>query len=386
MEVRRRHHLRRLTLLLRESPVVALLGARQIGKSTLARQLVAARRGPTTWFDLENPVDLARLADPGLELRPLRGLVVLDEIQRLPEVFPLLRALVDRPRTPARFLVLGSASPELLRQTSETLAGRVAFHELDGFDLREVSDLDRLWLHGAFPRSYLARSSAASRRWRDDFVRTFLERDLAALGSSVPSTTLRRFWTMLAHWHGQLWNGSEFARAFGVAHTTVRRYLDLLTSVFVVRQLQPWHENVAKRQVRAPKVYVADSGILHALLGLNTREALVSHPKVGASWEGFAVRQIIHLLAARSDQCFHWSTYSGAELDLLVVAGRRRYGFEVKRTEAPRLTTSMRSAVETLDLQRLDVVHAGQRLYRLAPRVRALPVAQLSAELRPMRG
>ena len=386
MEVQRRRHLRRLTLLLRESPVVALLGARQIGKSTLARQLVAARRGPTTWFDLENPVDLARLADPGLELRPLRGLVVLDEIQRLPEVFPLLRALVDRPRTPARFLVLGSASPELLRQTSETLAGRVAFHELDGFDLREVSDLDRLWLHGAFPRSCLARSAAASRRWRDDFIRTFLERDLAALGSSVPSTTLRRFWTMLAHWHGQLWNGSEFARAFGVAHTTVRRYLDLLTSVFVVRQLQPWHENVAKRQVRAPKVYVADSGILHALLGLNTREALVSHPKVGASWEGFAVRQIIHLLAARSDQCFHWSTYSGAELDLLVVAGRRRYGFEVKRTEAPRLTTSMRSAVETLDLQRLDVVHAGQRLYRLAPRVRALPVAQLSAELRPMRG
>ena len=386
MEIRRRRHLRRLTLLLRESPVVALLGARQIGKSTLARQLVAARRGPTTWFDLENPVDLARLADPGLELRPLRGLVVLDEIQRLPEVFPLLRALVDRPRTPARFLVLGSASPELLRQTSETLAGRVAFHELDGFDLREVSDLDRLWLHGAFPRSCLARSSAASRRWRDDFVRTFLERDLAALGSSVPSTTLRRFWTMLAHWHGQIWNGSEFARAFGVAHTTVRRHLDLLTSVFVVQQLQPWHENVAKRQVRAPKVYVADSGILHALLGLNTREALVSHPKVGASWEGFAVRQIIQLLEARSDRCFHWSTHSGAELDLLVVAGRRRYGFEVKRTEAPRLTASMRSAVETLDLQRLDVVHAGQRLYKLAPRVRALPAAQLSTELRPLRG
>lgn len=386
MEVRRRRHLRRLTLLLRESPVVALLGARQIGKSTLARQLVAARRGPTTWFDLENPVDLARLVDPGLELRPLRGLVVLDEIQRLPEVFPLLRALVDRPRTPARFLVLGSASPELLRQTSETLAGRVAFHELDGFDLREVSDLDRLWLHGAFPRSCLARSAAASRRWRDDFVRTFLERDLAALGSSVPSTTLRRFWTMLAHWHGQIWNGSEFARAFGVAHTTVRRHLDLLTSVFVVQQLQPWHENVAKRQVRAPKVYVADSGILHALLGLNTREALVSHPKVGASWEGFAVRQIIQLLEARSDRCFHWSTHSGAELDLLVVAGRRRYGFEVKRTEAPRLTASMRSAVETLDLQRLDVVHAGQRLYKLAPRVRALPAAQLSTELRPLRG
>ena len=386
MDVRRGRHLRRLTLLLRESPVVALLGARQIGKSTLARQLVAARRGPTTWFDLENPEDLARLADPGLELRPLRGLVVLDEIQRLPNVFPLLRVLADRPRTPARFLVLGRTSPELLRQTSATLAGRVAFHELDGFDLGEVRDLERLWLRGAFPRSYLARSAAASRRWRDDFIRTFLERDLPGFGSTVAPVTLRRFWTMLAHWHGQLWNGAEFGRAFGVAHTTVRRYLDLLTSVFMVRQLQPWHANVARRQVRSPKVYVGDSGLLHALLGLSTREALVSHPRVGASWEGFVVRQITHLLAARPEQCFHWSTHSGAELDLLVVAGRRRYGFEVKRTEAPRLTASMRSALETLDLQRLDVVHAGCGLYQLAPRVRALPAAQLAAELRPLRG
>ena len=386
MEVARRHHLRRLTLLLRESPVVALLGARQIGKSTLARQLVAARRGPATWFDLENPADLARLADPGLELRPLRGLVVLDEVQRLPDLFPLLRVLADRPRTPARFLVLGSASPELLRQTSETLAGRVAFHQLDGFGLREVDDLDRLWLRGAFPRSYLARSTAASRRWRDDFIRTFLERDLPALGNTVPSTTLRRFWTMLAHWHGQLWNGAEFGRAFGVAHTTVRRYLDLLTSVFVVQQLQPWHENLAKRQVRSPKVYIGDSGLLHALLGLGTREAVVSHPKVGASWEGFVVRQITHLLEAPADRCFHWSTHSGPEVDLLVLAGDRRYGFEVKRTEAPRLTASMRSALEALGLHRLDVVHAGERLYRLAPRVRALPAARLAAELRPLRG
>ena len=386
MDVPRRRHLRRLTLLLRESPVVALLGVRQVGKSTLARQLVAGRRGPTTWFDLENPVDLVRLADPGLELRTLRGLVVLDEIQRLPEMFPVLRVLADRPRTPARFLVLGSASPELLRQTSETLAGRVAFHELGGFDLHEVSDLDRLWLRGGFPRAYLARSEAAGRRWRDDFIRTFLERDLPGLGSTVPPATVRRFWTMLAHWHGQIWNGAEFGRAFGVAHTTVRRHLDLLTSAFVVRQLPPWHANVAKRQVRSPKVYVADSGMLHALLGLTTREALVSHPKVGASWEGFVVRQIIRLLAARPDQCFHWSTYSGAELDLLVTAGNRRCGFEVKRTEAPRLTPSMRSALETLELQRLDVVHAGQRLYRLAPRVRALPAAQLATELRPLPG
>jgi predicted AAA+ superfamily ATPase len=385
MMIPREHHLRRLKLLLREFPVVALLGARQVGKSTLARQLVSTRRGRTTWFDLENPVDQSRLADPGLELRPLRGLVVLDEIHRLPDVFPLLRVLADRPRTPARFLVLGSASPELLRQTSETLAGRVAFHELDGFGLREVEDLERLWLRGGFPLAYLARSDAASRRWRDDFVRTFLERDITDLGSSIPSTTLRRFWTMLAHGHGQLWNGAEFGRAFGVAHTTVRRYLDLLTSVFVVRQLQPWHENISKRQVRAPKVYIGDSGILHALLGLGSRAELHSHPKVGASWEGFVIQQILHLLAARPEQCFHWSTHSGAELDLLVVSGDRRFGFEVKRAEAPRLTPSMRSAQETLGLTRLHVVHAGSSGYRMAPRITALPAARLTEELRPLR-
>jgi len=381
----RKHHLRRLTLLLREFPIVALLGPRQVGKSTLARQLVSTRRGETTWFDLENPVDQSRLTDPGLELRPLRGLVVLDEIHRLPGLFPLLRVLADRPQTPARFLVLGSASPELLRQTSETLAGRVAFHDLDGFGLREVEDLERLWLRGGFPLSYLARSGAASRRWREGFIRTFLERDVPDLGSSIPSATLRRFWTMLAHWHGQLWSGAEFGRAFGVAHTTVRRYLDLLTSVFVVRQLQPWHENISKRQVRSPKVYIGDSGILHALLGLTSRADLLSHPKVGASWEGFVIQQILHLLAARPEQCFHWSTYSGAELDLLVISGDRRLGFEVKRAEAPRLTPSMRSAQETLGLTSLHVVHAGSTSYRMAPGITALPAARLPGELRPLR-
>ena len=386
MQIARQHHLRRVKQLLREFPVVALLGARQVGKSTLARQLVAVRRAPTTWFDLENPADLARLADPGLELRPLRGLIVLDEIHRLPDVFPLLRVLADRPRTPARFLVLGSASPDLLRQTSETLAGRVAFHELEGFGLREVGDLERLWLRGGFPLSYLAHSAPASRRWLDNFIRTFLERDVLAFDNLVPSATLRRFWTMLAHWHGQLWNGTEFGRAFGVAHTTIRRYLDLMTSVFVVRQLQPWYENIGKRQVRSPKIYIGDSGVLHALLGLTTREQVVSHPKVGASWEGFVVQQIIHLLAAHPEQCFHWSTHSGAQLDLLVVAGNRRYGFEIKRTEAPRRTSSMRSAVETLRLDRLDVVHAGSDRYALAPHIRALPAAQLVRELRPLGG
>ncbi|WP_420637396.1 ATP-binding protein [Candidatus Palauibacter sp.] len=382
MEIIREHDLRRVRLLLGEFPVVALLGARQVGKTTLARQLAAAYSEPVAWFDLEDPADLARLDDPGLELRPLKGLVVLDEIHRLPDIFQLLRVLADRPGPQARFLVLGSASPELLRQTSESLAGRVAFHELDGFDLTDVDDLERLWLRGGFPRSFLARSEAASRRWRDGFIRTLLARDLPELGSTIPSATLRRFWAMLAHWHGQIWNGAEFARAFGVSHATVRRYLDLLTSVFVVRQLQPWFENISQRQVRSPKVYIGDSGILHALLGLTSRTDVVSHPKVGASWEGFVIRQIVHLLRAAPEQCFHWSTHTGAKLDLLVMAGARRYGFEVKRSEAPRITRSMRSALETLNLDRFEVVHAGTERYRLAPRVRALPVGQLVEVLR----
>ena len=386
MDIVRKHELSRVRLLLGEFPVVALLGARQVGKTTLARQLAAAYSEPVAWFDLEDPADLARLDDPGLELRPLDGLVVLDEIHRLPDIFQLLRVLADRPGPPARFLVLGSASPELLRQTSESLAGRVAFHELDGFGLDEVDDLERLWLRGGFPRSYLARSEPASRRWRDGFIRTLLARDLPELGSTIQSATLRRFWAMLAHWHGQIWNGAEFARAFGVSHATVRRYLDLLTSVFVVRQLQPWFENISKRQVKSPKVYIGDSGVLHALLGLSGRADVVSHPKVGASWEGFVIQQVVHLLRAPAEQCFHWSTHTGAELDLLVMDGANRYGFEVKRAEAPKLTRSMRSALETLNLDRLDVLHAGTESYRLAPGVRALPAAALAETLDPLPG
>ena len=384
MIIPRKHHLARVRLLLDEFPVVALLGARQVGKTTLARQLAAIHGDPMAWFDLEDPVDLARLEDPGLELRPLRGLVVLDEIHRLPGIFQLLRVLADRPGPPARFLVLGSASTDLLRQTSESLAGRVAFHQLDGFDLAEVDDPEHLWLRGGFPRSYLAPSGAASRRWRDGFVQMLLARDLPDFGSTIPQTTLRRFWTMLAHWHGQLWNGAEFGRAFGVSHTTVRRYLDLLTSVFVVRQLQPWFENISKRQVRSPKVYIADSGILHALLGLTDRTDVVSHPKVGASWEGFVIQQIVQLLRAPPQQCFHWSTHTGAKLDLLVLGGSQRRGFEVKRSETPRLTRSMRSAMETLHLDRLDVVHAGTERYRLGRRILALPAGELTGTLRAL--
>ena len=236
-------------MLLGEFPVVALLGARQVGKTALARQFTKTRREPVFWYDLEDPADLARLLDPGLELRPLRGLVVLDEVHRLPEVFSLLRVLADRAEIPARFLVLGSASPDLLRQSSETLAGRIAFHQLDGFGLQEVGDVNRLWLRGGFPRSFLANSDAASHRWRENFIDTFLSRDVPDLGGGIPMAALRRFWTMLARWHGQIWNGAEFGRAFGVSHTTIRRYLDLLTSLFVVQQVAPWFENIRKRQV-----------------------------------------------------------------------------------------------------------------------------------------
>lgn len=377
--IAREDHIRQIQVLLDEFPVVAVLGARQVGKTTLARQIADAESA--TWFDLEDPADLAQFDDPGLALRDLRGLVVLDEVHRLPDVFPLLRVLADRPGTPARFLVLGSASPELLRQTSETLAGRLAFHQLSGFGLNEVKDLERLWLRGGFPRSYLAASGGASVRWRRNFIDTFLTRQVPDFGTAIPTTTLRRFWTMMAHWHGQIWNGAEFGRAFGVSHTAVRRYLDLLTSLFVVRQLPPWFENISKRQVRSPKVYVADPGILHTLLGLGSREDVLSHPKVGASWEGFVIGQIMHLKGARQEQCFHWATHSGASLDLLVTHGSRRHGFEVKRAETPRLTRSMKSAMETLKLDSLNIVHASTKRYPLAAGIEALPASELQSRL-----
>ena len=369
---------RQIALLLEEFPVVALVGSRQVGKTTLARQLSKSYAGDVSWYDLEDPADLARLQAPGIELRPLEGLVVLDEIHRLPEIFPLLRVLADRTDATTRFLVLGSASPELLRQTSETLAGRVAFHQLNGLDLSEVGEVDRLWHRGAFPRSYLASSSAASLRWRRNFIDTFISRELPTFSGGISTTALRRFWTMLAHWHGQVWNGSEFGRAFGLSHTTIRRYLDLLTSLFVVRQLQPWFENIAKRQVRSPKVYIADSGILHALLGLHDGESLRSHPKVGASWEGFVIGQITQVMDVPHNECFHWMTQGGASLDLLIVSGATRRGFEVTRTDAPRVTASMRSSMETLKLDRLDVIHAGEQTFALAPGVTAIPASQIA--------
>ena len=369
--------------LVRRHPVTGIVGARQVGKTTLARQFLSRSEGPSAFFDLENSEQLSRLEDPMVALKDLKGLVVIDEVQQMPGLFRVLRVLADRPRNRTRFLILGSASPDLLRQGSETLAGRIVYHELGGLSLEEVkpANRDRLWLRGGFPRSYLARSEGASDEWRRAFLKTFLERDLPQLGITVGATTLRRFWTMLAHYHGNIWNSSEFARSFGVPDTTVRRYLDLLTSALVVRQLSPWHENIAKRQVKAPKVYLADSGLLHTLLGIRTRTDLEVHPKVGASWEGFAIDQVIRRLGARPDQCFFWATHGGAELDLLVVSGRRRLGFEAKRTSSPRLTPSMRSALADLRLDRLDVIHAGDETYPLAERVRAVSLSRLLEDL-----
>jgi predicted AAA+ superfamily ATPase len=386
MKIPRTAHVRRLEQLIREQPVVALLGARQVGKTTLARVVIRRRAGPSVLFDLEDPRDLAQLEEPTLALAGLRGLVVLDEIQQRPDLFSVLRVLSDRPRRSARFLVLGSASPDLLRQGSETLAGRIAFHDLGGFDVEEVGveRLDRLWFRGGFPRSYLARSHRQSNDWRRDFIRTFLERDLPRLGVGLPAAVLERFWTMLAHYHGQVWNSSEFARSFGVSHTTVRKYLDVLAAAFVVIEIRPWAENVGKRIVKSPRVYVADTGILHTLLGLTTPPDVLRHPKLGASWEGFMVSQVIRVLRARPEECFFWATHAGAELDLLIVRGRQRVGFEFKRTDAPRFTPSMRSALETLRLDRLEVVHAGSSTFSLGARVRALPASSIVQELKPL--
>ena len=384
--VPRKAHLRNLARLLRENPVVALLGARQVGKTTLARDLMRQRRGPATWFDLEQPRDLRQLDEPTLTLEPLRGLVVLDEIQNRPELFPLLRVLADRSPRPARFLVLGSASPELLRQGSETLAGRIAFYELPGFDLAEVeaSNWQRLWLRGGFPRSYLPRAHRQSGEWRANFVRTFVERDLPRLGIVTSPRTLADFWTMMSHYHGQTWNSSELGRAFGVAHTTVRGYLNLLTDTFVVRQLAPWTENIGKRVVKSPKVYVADSGLLHTLLGIEKPAELTSHPKVGASFEGFALEQVIRRLELRPREAYFWATHAGAELDLLVVRGRHRLGFEFKRTDAPKLTRSMMVSIDTLGLDRIDVVHAGSHGFRMHDKIRAVPIGELLDALKPL--
>ena len=362
---------------LARSPSVALIGPRQVGKTTLARSLLGA--DSANYFDLEDPQVEAQLAAPMTALRDLRGLVVIDEVQHAPELFKLLRVLIDRPGAPARFLLLGSASPALLRQTSESLAGRIEVIETGGFTLDETGagNAAALWWRGGFPRSYTAASDDASRIWRREFIRTVVERDLPQLGIGAPAPAMHRFWSMLAHFHGQVWNAADPARSLGVNESTVRRYLDWLTQAFLVRQLQPWHANLGKRQVKAPKVYVRDTGLLHELLGIESPAALGRHPKSGASWEGFALDQVLRI--ARPDSAWFWATHAGAELDLLMLKDGRRIGVEFKRSDAPTLTASMRIALADLSLDALYVVYPGTRRYRLADAVEAVPLAALLA-------
>ena len=376
----RSHALRAIELALAENPVCALMGPRQCGKTTLARTLAAKKKAQ--YFDLESASARSRLEHTAeLVLGELRGLVVIDEIQRLPELFAALRPLADRRGTPARFLILGSATPALVKGASESLAGRIGFVDLTGFTLEETGaeHLRALWLRGGLPRSFLAAGEAASYRWRRNFIRTFLERDIPQLGIGIPAETLRRFWMMVAHYHGQIWNGAELARSFGVSEMTVRSYLDLLTGTFLLRQLPPWFENIAKRQYKAPKVYVRDTGLLHALLGLHAEADLQGHPKVGASWEGFALEQV--LASANDVEAFYWGTHAGAELDLLLFHGRKRYGIEFKHADAPVMTKSLHIACADLHLDRAWIVHPGRDSYPVHEKVRACPLPEILSQL-----
>jgi predicted AAA+ superfamily ATPase len=373
--ITRTFYLNQIATALRRSPIVALLGPRQVGKTTLARAFAQGKT--TTFFDLESRPDQQRLQNPELALGQLSGLVVIDEIQVLPSLFNVLRVLVDQPDNEARFLILGSASPDIIRHVSESLAGRVEFVELTGLDLQEVGadNWQQLWVRGGFPRAFLATTEADSTAWREGFMRTFLERDIPQLGIQIPAPAMRRFWTMLAHYHGQTWNAAELARAMGMSGKTVQSYLDILTGTFMVRQLQPWFANISKRQVKAPKTYIRDSGILHQLLTLPDFHALLAHPHVGASWEGFAIEQVLQ--AIRPPEAYFWATHSGAELDLLFSVRGRRYGLELKFKEAPSVTRSMRVALADLQLEHLWVVHPATHSYPMDEKITACAIGDI---------
>jgi predicted AAA+ superfamily ATPase len=358
----------------RSNPIVSLLGPRQVGKTTLANLFSETAKGKVDRYDLESPVDVRRLSVPEMALSEAADWIVIDEIQRKPELYEILRVLADRRGVKTRFLILGSASPTLVKGITESLAGRVAFVDVPGFSLEETGAdrLRDLWEKGGFPRAFLASGRSESLKWREDFIRTFLERDIPELGIRIPSETLRRFWMMVAHYHGQVWNGSEFGRALGSSEATARRYLDILSGAYMVRVLPPWFENIGKRQVKSPKIYVRDSGLLHVLLGIEDWRTLMGHPKAGASWEGFALEQVLNVLDV--SDAFFWGTHAGAELDLLVTVKGKRYGFEFKLSDAPGSSRSMHIAVETLRLEKLFVIYPGRDSYALAPKIRAVPL------------
>jgi len=370
--VKRKDLMRQVRSALRRSRVVALIGPRQCGKTTLAQQLIEA--DSPNYFDLEDPSSISRLDEPMTALRGLRGMVVIDEVQRKPELFPVLRVLADRRPLPTRFLILGSASPDLMRQSSESLAGRIETVAMSGFSMREVgsSSQARHWLRGGFPLSFLARTDTDSLVWRKNFIQMFLERDLPQWGIGTPAAALLRFWSMLAHYHGQTWNAAEPARSLGVSEPTVRRYLDILSGVFMIRQLLPWHANLKKRQVKAPRIHFRDTGLLHQLLGIRSEKELLSHPKCGASWEGYVIEETIK--AAEPDEVYYWATHGGAEIDLVLIKNGRMFGVECKRMDAPRLTPSMRTAREDLNLEKIAVIYPGVKRYALGDGVSTVPL------------
>ena len=381
MEITRRKELELLTRRFKHSPIVAVLGPRQCGKTTLARQF--AKLHPPEkihFFDLEDASAVAKLDNPSLVLEPLKGYVIIDEIQRRPELFPALRVLVDK-QPSTRYLILGSASRDLLAQSSESLAGRISYVEIEGFSLDTLPDapVRKLWVRGGFPRSFLSKNDEASFEWRQDFITTFLERDVPRLSLKIPAKTLRRFWTMLAHYHGQIFNASEIGQNLASSDSSMKRYLDVLSGTFLVRQIQPWSYNTKKRLIKRPKIYFRDSGILHALLFLKTPDDVLSHPKLGASWEGFALEQAITHLALREEEVFFWGVHTGAELDLLFQSRGRLWGIEAKFNEAPTVTPSMLSAVSELSLAHLWVLHPGKDGYAMHPRVSAVPLHGLSS-------
>lgn len=358
-------------------PICALLGPRQVGKTTLARMYIDEYfKKNASLFDLENPLDIARLQNPMLAFSAIEeSIIVIDEIQLRPDLFPVLRVIVDEPGNNRKFLILGSASRDLIQQSSETLAGRIGYVELPPFSLFEVDDSQKLWLRGGFPRSYLAQTQQDSFIWRQEYIRTFLERDIPSLGFNIPATHLRRFWIMLAHYHGQTINFSEIARSLMISDKTVRRYLDILVGTFMIRILQPWFENIAKRQVKSPKLYFRDSGILHTLLGLNAKSQLETYPRLGASWEGFALEEIIRFLGVSQEEAFFWATQADAELDLLLFKGGKRLGFEFKYTDAPKTTKSMHSALKDLALDHLFIIYPGDQMFPLAETITAFGLA-----------
>lgn len=370
--IERRDYLNTLKTALSRSKIAAILGPRQSGKTTLAKEY--AKDNPCAFFDMESPSDEAKLQNPEMFLSNIQGLIIIDEIQLKPELFPVLRVLADKYPENGRFLILGSVSPDLIKNASESLAGRIEFIELQGFNIKECGGKNwkKLWIRGGFPRSFLAESEEDSTAWREGFIRTFLQRDIPQFGITIPAPTLRRFWTMLAHSHGQILNSSELAKSMGLSDKTIKSYIDILTATYMVRQLQPWYENLKKRQVKSPKIYLRDSGLLHQLLGISDFNSLSGHPKIGSSWEGFALEQVLFKNAGVEP--YYWATYSGGEIDLLIIKDGKKIGYEFKYSEIPKTSKSMFSALETLSLDEIRVIYPGGEAFPLHERIFVQPL------------